>query len=333
MWSRYVEPPAIVGEVESIHAEIISTVAGTLQTLKVDRLETVTNGQPLAVVTVLDPDQLNAELAAAEADCLVIKARMDVDKTRNLDAYSRLREHHLLEQLNLDLARIRLTQAEAELERAKELFKVELIPRGGTSRSTPGLDVAQRDCDTLRAELAVREKTVAELADAVQHMKSTGTIQVEPADAAVDRLIKAQRERIQRLQEAVVLRSPLDGFVSDINHRPGERITAGLPLLVVSAGASDRIYAWVRQPVTRRPQIGDTVEVRRIAMGDLAFNARVVKVGEQLEKINPSLLLPNRNPERVEVGLPMLLQATEVRRLIPGETVQLRILTHVAASP
>jgi hypothetical protein len=59
-------------------------------------------------------------------------------------------------------------------------------------------------------------------------------------------------------------------------------------------------------------------------MGEGAFEAKVVKVGEQLENINPSLLLPNRNPERAEVGLPLLVQSPDVRQLIPGEAVQIR---------
>src|ERR1043165_559294 len=68
MWVRYVAPATIVGEVENARAGIISTVAGTIRELKVDRLESVTNGQELAVLTAHDPEQINAEVAAVEAD-------------------------------------------------------------------------------------------------------------------------------------------------------------------------------------------------------------------------------------------------------------------------
>src|ERR1035437_2196852 len=87
MWTRYVQPSTIIGEVETVRANVISIAAGTVQELKVDRLQSVTNGQELAVVTLLDPDQINAELGAIEADLRLMKARMDLDKTRNLDAY------------------------------------------------------------------------------------------------------------------------------------------------------------------------------------------------------------------------------------------------------
>src|SRR5947209_5786938 len=66
MWVRYVAPATMIGEVETIRAGIISTAAGTLQELKVDRLASVTNGQELAVVSVREPEQANAEIASSD---------------------------------------------------------------------------------------------------------------------------------------------------------------------------------------------------------------------------------------------------------------------------
>src|ERR1044071_4603949 len=58
LWVRYVAPANMIGEVETKRASIISTVAGVVQELKVDRLASVTNGQELAIVAVCDPDEL-----------------------------------------------------------------------------------------------------------------------------------------------------------------------------------------------------------------------------------------------------------------------------------
>jgi multidrug resistance efflux pump len=157
-------------------------------------------------------------------------------------------------------------------------------------------------------------------------MDQAGADRIEPVDTVIERAIQAQRLNIERQQKPVELRSPIDGFVSDIKIQQGEKVPAGTPGLVVSASTSDRIYAWVRQPVSTRPQAGDVVEVRRIAMGEGAFEATVVRVGEQLEAINPALLIANRNPEVIEVGLPLLVRSADVRNLIPGEAVQIRWL-------
>jgi multidrug resistance efflux pump len=333
MWVRYVQPATIIGEVETVRANIISIAAGTVAELKVDRLESVTNGQELAIISVLDPDQVNAEVAAAEAGLRLMKARMDLDKARNVDSYSRLREELLVEQLNLELARIKLAQAETEFERAKRLFESELIPRGaGTTRNDFGYDVAVRDRDALRAEVASHEKTVAELQTGVDRLQAAGAADVAAADPAIEQAIAAGRERIQRLQQPVSLRSPINGFVSGINHLPGEKVTAGQNILVVSAEKSSRIVAWVRQPVTVPPQVGDIVQVRRATVGQPEFEATVVKVGKQLEEINPTAVPISATIQRAEFGLPLIVKVDEKLKLIPGEGVQLRVVRHAAAA-
>lgn len=328
MWTHYVAPATIIGEVETVRANIITVVAGTVMELKVGRLESVTAGQELAVITVSDSDQLKSELAAMEADLRLMKARMDLDKTRNLNAYSQLREELLTEQLNLELARINLLQAEGELERAQKLFEGKIIGRGVGSRDDTGLDVALRDRDGLRAQVTTHEKTVAELQSAVERLRAAGAAQVDPTDTAVENAIAAQRELLQRLQKPITLRSPINGFVSVVNHLAGEKVTAGQPILVVSAEKSDRIIAWVRQPVTTRPQVGDVVEVRRMRLGQRPFEATIVRVGKQLEQINPTAVTLNQTIERAEFGLPLIVEAANTLDLIPGEALQLRIIRH-----
>lgn len=339
MWTHYVAPATIIGEVETVRANIISVVAGTVKELKVDRLETVTAGQELAVITVRDPEQIDAELAAAEADLRVMKARMDLDKTRNLDSYSRLREQLLAEQLNLELARIHLLQIEGEFDRAKRLFDSELIARGAGNapdgfglRNDYGYDVAVRDRDTLRAEVTAREKTVSELETGVRRLQAAGAAEIAPSDGAIERAIAAQRELLQRIQKPVVLRSPMNGFVSVVNNLPGAKVMSGQPILVVSAEKSDRIIAWVRQPVTTRPQVGDVVEVRRMRLGQRPFEATIVRVGKQLEQINPTAVTLNQTIERAEFGLPLIVEAANTLDLIPGEALQLRIIRHVGGA-
>ncbi len=343
MWMRYVAPATIIGEVETIRANVISIAAGTVRELAVGRLQSVTNGQQVGVLTVLDPDQLSAELAASEADLRLVQARMDLDKTRNLDAYSRFREQLLAEQLSLELARIHLQQAEGEFDRARRLYDDKIIPRGVgdapsgggviSPRNDFGYDVAVRDRDAFRAEVATREKTVAELETGLQRLQAAGAEKMDPSDGAVERAIAGQRERLQSLQKPVVLRSPINGFVSVINHLAGEKVTPGEPILVVSAEKSDRIIAWIRQPITMRPQVGDVVEVRRMRIGQPPFEATVVRVGKQLEQIDPTAVTLNQKPLNAQsLGLPLIVQAANTLDLIPGEALQLRIIKHVGGA-
>lgn len=97
-------------------------------------------------------------------------------------------------------------------------------------------------------------------------------------------------------------------------------------MLVVSGRNSDRIVAWVRPPVAELPRVGDVVEVSRMGMGQVNFQGTVIRVGTQLETISPILRAPTAKPESLEVGLPLLVKANEALGLIPGETVQLRVV-------
>jgi multidrug resistance efflux pump len=193
LWKGYVQPPTIIGEVETVRAKIIAVVDGTVQELKVGRFDSVTNGQELAIVSSVKHDSL------------------------------------------------------------------------------------------------------------------------------------------ERSEKPVVLRSPVQGFVSVINHLPGESVMAGDPIMVVSAEKSDRIIAWVRQPITVRPRIGDIVEVRRGTFGEVPFEGSVVRVGKQLEEIS-SGAVQNGTIQRAELGLPLIVRVeTKNVDLIPGEATQLRIVKHAAS--
>jgi multidrug resistance efflux pump len=327
MWRNYVQPPTIIGEVETVRSQIITISAGTLQDLKVDRLASVTNGQELATITLLEPAQIQAEATAVEAELRLMKSRMDLDRTRNINAYSQLRADLEIEKLNLESAKIRLVQSENELGRSKQLIENNLMAYGvGSTRNDFGYDVAVRDRDTMIATLAARQKTVAELKAGVEALEAAGASKMQPTDPIIEQSIVAQRARLESLQGSVVLRSPIDGFVSVINQLPGARVGSGDAILVISAEKSDRIIAWVRQPVTSRPKVGDIVEVRRGTLGQQSFEARVVKVGKQLEEINATAVPLNATLQRAEFGLPLIVKVEQQLDLIPGEAVQLRVI-------
>lgn len=330
MWSRYVHPADIVGEVETVRANVVSILPGTVIELKADRLQQVTNGQALATVEVVEPEVLKAELTAIAADLRLMKARNDLDKTRNLNSTIQLRVNLLDEQISLDIAKVRLQQAESEFERVSRLFQDKVVPRGIESpptgsgtRNDFGYDVALRDRDALRAEVEQRARTVSRIGTDLQQLETTGVIQVPPTDPVVEDAIKAQQARLEQLEKPVILRSPIDGFVSAVNHRAGERVPAGTPILVVSTAASNRIIAWVRQPVIVRPQVGDVVQVRRALLSQRAADATVIEVGTQMELIDPSLLPVTTNPNRPEFGLPFMVTVPAGLDLLPGEAVQL----------
>lgn len=321
MWIRYVHPPNVVGEVEAVRANIISILPGTLQELKVGLFQKVTNGQELAVFAVTEPDVLQAELAAIEADLKLMKARMGLDIVRNANSYETMRLEILSEKVELAAAQAQLHLAELEFKRAEELFNAQ--PQKLISAEMYDIAKATRDALLVTvsgrtAFLAEKERTLPTL-DPRQH----------PLDEeSITAAIQAQQDRMEQLLKPVVLKSPITGFVSAITNRPGERVTAGRPILVVSGHAADFILGWVRQPVRTKPAVGDAVAVRTSRSGGRVFNAVVTEVGEQLEPISPAALPRNglMTPGNfVEVGLPFRIKVPEGADLVPGEMVELTV--------
>jgi multidrug resistance efflux pump len=334
LWSRYVHPANIIGEVESLRFPIVSTTAGTVQSMQVALLQRVTNGQVLAVVTIADPQSIQAQLNAVEADLRLLQARMAFDHAQEADSHRRLRLDLMTERINLGLAQIRLRQAEGEFERVEDLFERNLVPKGlnlasdgNDGRFEYGYDVALRDRDALRTEVQERQRLVTNLEGELAQSRPEGTAPslTDTSDVAIENAIRAQRLVLEQTLKPVILRASLDGFVSGICNRPGDLVVAGAPLLTISAHSNDQIIAWVRPPVIERPKIGDRVLVRRMDVGRVSTTGTVIEVGGQLEPLRPSLQSPGGNAARVEVGLPILVRLTDPGDLIPGEPVQVEL--------
>src|SRR5690349_15169011 len=68
LWREYVMPANIIGEVEAVRANIISSVPGTIRELKVKRFDRVKAGEEIAQIATMDPELFQASLRAIEAD-------------------------------------------------------------------------------------------------------------------------------------------------------------------------------------------------------------------------------------------------------------------------
>src|SRR5437867_7925555 len=122
LWSRFVQPIAIVGLVETNAVNVTTTQAGLLTALAVNRFDEVTNGQILGEVAPYDPEQVQAQLAAIESSINVVKARMELNELGNLDASANLRVNFYIQQTLLEVAKVNVEEAKLVLVRDKLLM-------------------------------------------------------------------------------------------------------------------------------------------------------------------------------------------------------------------
>ena len=327
MWRQYVAPPTLVGQVESMTAYVSSPKAGTLAQLNLTRMQRVKAGDPVAQVITTDPKVLTSSLAVIQAEIQLLRVNLQpvIDQQRYAINYDRIRLDWLSQRVDLATGRVKLQLAENDLRRASELFKDKIV-------SEKVFDQTKTARDTLQAEVEERTKLVAELEQNLQSLRLRED-SAEPAQKpsspqeVLQASIAVQEEKL-RLTEAesspLTLRAPTDGIVSVINHRSGEAIAIGEPVVTLSALSAGWIVGYIRQPIVVEPVVGMSVEVRARSLKRAIGRGRILQVGTQMEAIDPALLPPS-NFRTPVLGLPVLVSLPPGLKLLPGEVVDLAI--------
>jgi len=315
LWRNFVQPTGVVGEVESIKADLISLQDGLLTRLNVDRFEHVEAGQEIGEITSATDETVRTSIAAIEADLRVMEARIAIDQQRNEQTFHQMKLDIMKEQVQLAADKASLIQASNTFKRYSELMN-----------QTPKLvsddeyDIAKATYERLQSLVEQRTKSIAELNESLLKL------QPNPSPENKDSVETAIKARIAELQESlkpVALKAPMTGIISTIYHRAGEKVVKGVAILTVTAPHSDRVVGYLRQPINVRPTTNDTVTVHTRSIKRQFVTGTIERVGSQMELINPALLSPDGN--RVEVGLPILIRLPETMKLVPGEFVDLTI--------
>jgi len=179
-------------------------------------------------------------------------------------------------------AKVTLAKTETDLERARNLLQYQAI----SEKDALG---AQNDVATARAAL---ENAEAARAQALRKLTLLG---LKPTD----------------LQQAVVVRAPLAGVVTDISVTPGDYRAAvssmadvTTPLMSIADLSTVWVSSEVPEPFMRFIHIGESVEITFVAYPGEKFTGQVARVGTTLD--------PQTRTLKVHVDLP-----NPARRFVP----------------
>jgi multidrug resistance efflux pump len=324
-WRNYVGPSALVGEVEAVRAVVSAPQAGRLIELNVRHMERVSKGQLLGHLAVADPRVLQANLALSRARVELIRSSPvpELRLGNNSISYENLRLRWLEQRLMLATAKSDQTFYEAEFDRAEKLFADKLI-------SQASLDLARKNVESTHTKIEQQTKLVEEAETAIRSVRPADQL---PAVDGIPNSVRAAVDVEQRnleLMEAQLaplpLIAPMDGVVSVVNHRVNETVPAGESILVVGALSSERIVAYLRQPLNYEMRVDQPVEVRARSLGRDFGRGRVLAVGSQLEPILAELLPAKPVSGMVEYGRPIVVSVPAGLKVLPGEIVDLRPL-------
>ena len=145
----------------------------------------------------------------------------------------------------------------------------------------------------------------------------------EAAQDTITAAIDAKARELSLMLKPSILKAPISGMISLVQHVKGERILRGMPVVSITDPVTRRIIGYIRQPVTDVPTINDSVRITSSSQPKVTGTGKIVHIGAGLESINPALL--SVDTKRMEVGLPIVVTVPEGFRLLPGEYVNLTI--------
>lgn len=226
------------GHVEATEVRLSAKVAGHVESLRIQEGDTVTAGQEIARIDTTD---VRLALAAALAE------RAQADAERRLRVAGSRRE-------DVREAEAQVQRAEADRRGAQEdLERMETLLRSG-SGTEKSRDDARTRRDVAAASLdAAKERLLKLKAGSRPEEIDSASARVAAADAKIEQLK-------QQIADAVV-KSPVDGVVTEKLVEPGELITRGTGLVVVTELARPWLTVYLPEPDLGRVRLGQQAEV------------------------------------------------------------------------
>ncbi len=332
-----VEAPGLV---ERTQVAIAPLFDGTVHSLAVDRLDTVSPGQ---VVALMDDTLIRAEMLAAEAELAQLRAALQAERaSARLEAAVRSREAQADQRrfaLDTELAHLDYLDRHVRQEYDRVVLQLLAIERNRQKNlvaeaiaDEAAYDDARLQHDALETQVRENEQALQTARMRLEEARARETaLAPDGLDAPIEALIRPFREAINaqeaRVQEVkarratLALKAPLGGRVCEVFHRAGETLLAGTPLLTIGAPDSGRVMAYVPQANLVRPAVGGTAEVRG-RHDSLLAEATVLRVAPQVAPLPEELWTA---PNMPEWGLPVLLGGLQEGLFYPGERVEVRV--------
>ena len=125
------------------------------------------------------------------------------------------------------------------------------------------------------------------------------------------------------LRQAMELKAPFDGVVSEILHRSSEAVLEGDPILMITQAGPSDILAYASEDQVNGIHEGMEVELIKSSEPARIAHSRITYIGPVVEQLPVRLW---RNPNFPQWGRPFLIEAPLEMELIAGEVVGIRKL-------
>ena len=294
------DPHQLQGYVEGEFVYVASPLAGSLQTLHVQRGAQVAAGDPLFAL-----ENTPEKAARDEAQSRLAQARASLEDARKGRRPSEIESL----QAQLGQAQAALALSEKDLSRQEELSRSgattpQDLDRARSMRDQAREKAAQLEADLKTAQLGSRSDQVA-----------AAEANVRTLEAA---LTAAEWSLAQKSQAA-----PQAGLVFDTMYRQGEWVPAGRPVVALLPPQNIKVRAFVPETRVHALHQGDRVQV--IVDGASAPLAGQISFISPQAEYTPPVIYSRENRSKLVFMIEVTFDPQIAATLHPGQPVDVRL--------
>ena len=329
-----------VGLAQSQEYEVSAATTGTLENVLVSLYDQVEAGE---VVATLDASALQASIDTAQAlvrqqqaELASVRAQLGRDNNEGAAAWtSDLRRFQMDEEQRrldgmelkvlIDSDQLELERQDLELRRFRQLRESGLISQSELESVQLGRDQVERRLQENRALLRQTEQQLGAASarrQSFQARMAPGGA-VDPVLQPILQAIAVETNRLKEIEkqrDALVLRSPVAGQVSQLLCRNGQSLVPGEPIMMIAERSVSEVVAYLRDgdpPRRIRPNtkalLASREEPGRVA------ESLVVRVGETVGPLPQRLW---RDPRVPDYGRAVVVAAAPALDIRPGQVVE-----------
>jgi HlyD family secretion protein len=294
------DPHQLQGYVEGEFVYVASPLAGSLQTLHVQRGSQVAVGDPLFTL-----ESTPEKAARDEAQSRLAQARASLEDAKKGRRPSEIESL----QAQLGQAQAALALSEKELSRQQELSRSgattpQDLDRARSMRDQAREKVAQLEADLKTAQLGARSDQIAAAQAGVQTLEAT--------------LAAAEWSLAQKSQAA-----PQAGLVFDTMYRQGEWVPAGRPVVALLPPQNIKVRAFVPETQVHALHPGDNVQVLVDGV-HVPLAGRISFISPRAE-FTPPVIYSQENRSKLVFMIEVTFDPKIAATLHPGQPVDVQL--------
>jgi multidrug resistance efflux pump len=313
----------LIGTVDANEVQVSARIPGRIQSLTVKEGDTVKAGQLIAVI---ESDDLEAALQAAEANALSQKSKLTGTVETERQNSGETTSATVSAEAQVSVAQASLAQAKAQFEhqqadtsRTVALAQQGIMSAQARDEQVTALNAAQAAVDAARDTLSasqanLRQARAHELLTSV----SAQTVVSTRADVANARAL-ADQARVQKNYSEVL--APVSGRVNVWAARQGEVVAMGAPIVTIMDLTQTWVYAPLPETQADTVQLGDSLRVV-MPSGETVYGKIINKSAEADFATQRDVSSRKRDIKTIQLKL---LIDNPGEKFVPGMTAEVYI--------